>query len=371
MSEKNIHIIHNIPAPYRLPLFEALSEEYDLTVSFMKPSQPGRKWDPEVDAYEFNEQWLRYLTLGPLTLNYSLVLTLLRRNDDIYIVGDTAEGILTTLIVFLVAKIKGKRFVLWSGLIETDYDQETSQRGWEEVASSLFEAFVSACRSVLYSRADGVVAYSKKTQAYAEKKGADPRIITIGGQVTPAELLAEPQDEIEKDDEYVILFVGYLYDRKGVDVLVDAFLRLDISDIRLLIAGTGPEMDELQSMAAGEANIEFVGYIEDEQKAAYYSSADVVVLPTRHDPAAHVVNEALYYGTPVITTEADGSSTKVDDAGKVVEPDDSEELATAIETILCNDELRQNCAERARELGRRYTNPSVGIEPFIELIERL
>ena len=53
-----------------------------------------------------------------------------------------------------------------------------------------------------------------------------------------------------------------------------------------------------------DGQVHFVGVVAPER---YLSGADVCLLPTRYDPAAIVVGEALACGTPIITTSFDGS----------------------------------------------------------------
>lgn len=93
-----------------------------------------------------------------------------------------------------------------------------------------------------------------------------------------------------------------------------------------MIAGTGPFEEKLKKKASGDERIEFLGYISEQKKADYFDVADLFVLPTHHDPWGLVVNEAINYGTPVITTEAAGAKELLVEEN-IFAPRDTETLA--------------------------------------------
>jgi len=142
-------------------------------------------------------------------------------------------------------------------------------------------------------------------------------------------------------NEAVILFVGRLIYKKGVDILLEAFARVVQSvPSQLLIAGDGPERAKLQERATrlGIADrVHFVGFQQPKDLPKFYCAADFFVLPSRTEPWGVVVMEALASGVPVVVSSLVGCHPDVINdprVGRVVRPDDPQSLAEAIGDVL-------------------------------------
>jgi len=103
----------------------------------------------------------------------------------------------------------------------------------------------------------------------------------------------------------VLLFAGRLSEEKGIMELPELYCRVreSVPDLVLVIAGTGPA-ESLLREAMPEAC--FLGWVDHEQLPGVYSSADLLVLPSRFDTFSCVVLEALSCGLPVIAYETKG-----------------------------------------------------------------
>ncbi len=157
------------------------------------------------------------------------------------------------------------------------------------------------------------------------------------------------------DGERVALFAGNLIERKGVDVLVDAFARLRAEGTcdRLVIAGAGPQRDPLgerASVLGVSQAVEFEGPVEAGRLAHLMAAVDVFVLPSRAEPLGVVLLEAMACGTPVVASRVGGIPEIVGDrCGVLVEPDDAEALAAGIATVLSRgkEQYSDACLEAA------------------------
>ena len=154
------------------------------------------------------------------------------------------------------------------------------------------------------------------------------------------------------------LFVGRLVPDKGVDVLAAAYraYRAAAEDPwPLLVAGVGPLADEL----AGLEGVEMLGFVQPPDLPAVFERAGCLVLPSRHEPWAVVVHEAVSAGLPVVCTRRCGAATRlVLDGynGAVVSPDDVEGLARAMARIAAaGDDERRAMSVASQELSRQYT----------------
>jgi glycosyltransferase involved in cell wall biosynthesis len=182
-------------------------------------------------------------------------------------------------------------------------------------------------------------------------------------QAVESDLFATPVPEDERTaaraelgaagDVPLVLFVGRLEREKGVDVLLDAWGRANLAPGAVLaLAGEGP-----LAGAVGAPGVRALGHVPRARLPALYAAADVLVLPsvrtaTFVEPWGLVVNEAMHQGTPVITSDAVGAAAGglVRDGrnGLVVPAGDAGTLATAIEAIATNPELRGRLGEAAR-----------------------
>ena len=109
---------------------------------------------------------------------------------------------------------------------------------------------------------------------------------------------------IKKEYQKRFLFVGRLSKVKNLEVIITIFNKL--KDYKLTIVGTGEDEKYLKSIA--NKNIIFLGAIENKDLKNKFHENDIFVLPSISEPWGLVVEEALYFGLPVIVSEYCGSS---------------------------------------------------------------
>lgn len=307
----------NIVSPYRLPLFEELEKDYDVTVWFHRETSEDRKWGAELENYSFDSVILKNFQVGPLTLNPGFFLKLLRHDFDVYFINENPSTFLSSFAILLAAKLKRKPVVIWSETIDTEKSQELPENPLKKIAVKSWRGFKETYRKILFKFSDRFVAFSQMAEEFLEKRGVPEEKIETQIQVMPEELLLPEPENQYLEEKYsgkkLILSLGYLEERKGVQDLIKAFRKIEDEKYRLVIAGTGPYEEELKNQAEGDERIEFVGYLSKQEKANYFDAADLFVLPTHHDPWGLVVNEALHYGTPVLTTKAAGAKELLDE----------------------------------------------------------
>jgi glycosyltransferase involved in cell wall biosynthesis len=109
----------------------------------------------------------------------------------------------------------------------------------------------------------------------------------------------------------VILFCAKLQPWKRPLDLLRAFAKANLENAFLVFAGEGPLRSQLESEAAtlGIANrVRFLGFVNQSQLPAVYTSADLMVLPSEYEPFAVVVNEAMCCGCPVMVSDHVGAA---------------------------------------------------------------
>lgn len=159
-------------------------------------------------------------------------------------------------------------------------------------------------------------------------------------------------------------FCGRIVEEKGIDILLKAYqvIQKRRGDVLLVIGG------DYQNVAGGSvypklkkfieknhiSNVEFIGKIREEKMEGFYSSLDVLVLPSINSLEAFgmVQIEAMFCGTPVVASDLPGVRTIVQNTGmgEIAKSNNAEELAYKIELILDHKELYQKSRKKIEEI---------------------
>lgn len=173
------------------------------------------------------------------------------------------------------------------------------------------------------------------------------------------------------------LFAGQMIERKGVDVLLDAFQSLvaENLDIELnLIGRQGGLPGWLAALdETTRKRITYSGFKQPNELPDCFAEADVFILPSRHDGWGVVVNQALGSGLPVITSTAAGAGRDlIGDGvnGLHVSPGDVMELAAAMRELASNHPQRQRMADAAK-ISSKEIDPEIAAERWIKVLESL
>ncbi|OGW27726.1 MAG: hypothetical protein A2X59_13010 [Nitrospirae bacterium GWC2_42_7] len=154
------------------------------------------------------------------------------------------------------------------------------------------------------------------------------------------------------ENDFVVLFVGSGFERKGVGHLIKA-VRSISEPVAVLIVGKGSE-NKLKEMV-GHQKVIFCGPQKNIER--FYAAADIFVFPTIYEPFGNVHLEALASGLPVITTKNSGAAEIIEDGknGFVVDvPEDFKAIAEKIKFFLDGDKLR-SAGENARRTAEKFT----------------
>ncbi|WP_278182571.1 glycosyltransferase family 4 protein [Vibrio misgurnus] len=147
-------------------------------------------------------------------------------------------------------------------------------------------------------------------------------------------------------------FIGELSKRKGIKDLIYAFALQDIKNAHLLIAGNGDvkQLSELCSNLGILDKVEFLGWVNHEQKLDLLTRTDVVVLPSYAEGLPMSILEAMSVGLPVITTSvgAVGDAVTHNIHGLLVQPGDIEQISLALNDLASNIDKRIKLGKAAK-----------------------
>lgn len=155
--------------------------------------------------------------------------------------------------------------------------------------------------------------------------------------------------------------VSRLDSAKRIDLVIDAFRRVK-GDARLVIAGDGPQREDLSRQARGDNRISFVGRLTEEELAGHYRTALAVAFVPYDEDYGLVTLEALAAGRPVVTVaDAGGVLEFVEDGvtGRVAAPE-ADSLAGAFQSLLDDPAAALRMGAAGRERVRKVTWPRLG-----------
>ncbi|NJN16668.1 MAG: glycosyltransferase family 4 protein [Oscillochloris sp.] len=170
-------------------------------------------------------------------------------------------------------------------------------------------------------------------------------------------------------DQALVFSVGRLVREKGLHLLIDAWPAINAAvPARLVIAGSGDQLDALKAQAAGlgmERLISFVGFITDDDRDRLYHAADLAVFPSLYEPFGIVALEACAAGCPVLVAATGGLAEVIDPdvTGIVVPADDVGALREGVQLALRDSPAAATRAEHALAMVRsRYTWPGIAAD---------
>ncbi len=158
------------------------------------------------------------------------------------------------------------------------------------------------------------------------------------------------------DNEKIVFFAGRIVYEKGIQVLLDAAPKIlqNYNDVKFVIAGRGPCLDDLRAQAErlGISNrVYFTGYLNDVQITKMYKAIDVAVFPSLYEPFGIVALEGMLAGAATVVSDAGGLneivSHRID--GMKSYAGNCNSLADSILEVLFNQDLCKQIAKNAHE----------------------
>ena len=171
---------------------------------------------------------------------------------------------------------------------------------------------------------------------------------------------------IPEEREDYILFAGTLIHRKGYDDLIKAFaaVAFKFPSWTLKLAGNGEIENgtELAKQLGIENQVEFLGWINGFEKDTAFRKASIYCLPSYSEGFPMGVLDAWAYNLPVVTTPVGGIPDVAIDNENIMlfNPGDIESLASRLESLMNDAELRNRMSEASRAFSNgRFSIPNI------------
>ena len=349
---KRVLFLTNYPSPYRVHFFDELGKYMDVTVLYSDRVEDMKHrnaaWFEEGEHRFQAVRLTPKMRVGRRYLCFDVLPWLKKKYDSIVVCGYSSP---TAVLAMAWLRLHRIPFYMEvdGGLIRQD---------------SKLKYFV---KKSLVCLANQWLSTGENTTRYLVHYGAREERVThypfsslyekdILEEVPSAEKKEAYRMMLGIEEKHMILAIGQFIHRKGFDVLMHAAKQLD-TDVGIYIVG-GETTDEYRKLREelGLLNVHFLSFQKKERLALLYKAADLFVLPTREDIWGLVINEALAYGLPTITTDRCVAGLDlIEDGvnGYVVPVGDADALAEKINVVLAAD--RQKMGAASLEKIRPYT----------------
>lgn len=331
-----LSILVNTIAPYRLPLYASLAQQFE-TVVLHGGMEPNRQWSFRSGA-SFDSRQVRtwqvprrkrtgtdgVCDVSYVHLNFGLLWEIPRSRPDVLLSNEL--GLRTVMALLYARTTRVPLWVWWGGTLHSERNICRSRR---------------VLRWCLTRSIDRWVSYGATSTEYLQTLGvAREDILQIQNCVEQERFLSAPKvasDWFPNDDWPVLLYVGQMIERKGVHKLIEACGRLQARGrtCTLVMVGSGCEFETLMDLAR-QHKLEHFHVLPEQPQAVLnqiYRRATALVLPTLEDVWGLVVNEALWAGCPVLCSTYAGCAPEIVPQSNVFDPMSPESFDAALERV--------------------------------------
>jgi glycosyltransferase involved in cell wall biosynthesis len=208
---------------------------------------------------------------------------------------------------------------------------------------------------------DPLIYVSETTRQAEIQAGRTPetRSLVIYNGINLERFARRSEKETKDAPPIVVTFVGRLDTQKGCDVLLNAIaqLPLDLPPVEFWLVGGGPREEELQQQAhqLGLKHVRFLGTRMDIPEIL--AASDIFVLPSRFEGMPVSLLEAMSAGLACLVTDVGENRRVIRDgvSGIVVEPENSQEISSAMLRLIRDDPLRERLSLEAWKDSKKYS----------------
>lgn len=310
-QNKQLIIVHNIIAPYKVILFNSLYKNIpNLKVIFIAETENRRDWEIDYGKLNFPYEVLfkgQIDSIGKLAIAHKTWTTLNLLKPSSLVICDYSN-IFGWASLFWGIRHKIK-MVFW---LDSTKDDRKHYFPKEQIKQLFLKHF------------DLFLAPGQKTQDYLEFMKVNSKQIVKTGYAVDNKFYLDKIMNLKdtqkknnpKNTKRNFLFVGRLSKEKNIITLLKAFNNLRSVDNKwgLIIIGDGPQKEDLliyiKNNNLGD-RVYLPGFIQQNDIVKYYSMSDVFILPSKSEPWGLVVNEAMLCNLPVIVSSRCGSASEL------------------------------------------------------------
>jgi len=265
-------------------------------------------------------------------------------------------------------------------ILSTDVHTIESRRADSKFTRALKRIVVSR----IFRNAGAVVTGSSGASVYVQSLGVPRERIFLGGNTVDNDWWSARAAEVDRQavrahwnippTATVALFCAKLQPWKRPGDLLEAFAAARAPDSFLVFAGDGPRRAELEQRAEELAiadRVRFLGFVNQTGLPGVYASADLLVLPSDHEPFGLVVNEAMLCGCAALVSDRVGAKfdlIREGETGCVFPCGDVPALSALLANLLSDPPRLRRMGVAAKERMKSWT-PERNIEAWVAAVE--
>ncbi len=359
MKNKAIYFYQYLP-PWRIDVFNEIGKYYELTIVFTNAESKGFTYNRNLLLSKLINIKTIFLNTG-IKIGSRVIRTGIRKiiqniNPDIIFSHEYSP---TSLFASLYKKEFNYKLVITTS---DNLNMAINTRGikfW--------------IRKFILNHSDFLIVYSDAVRSYYSNEFPNLKIGICPNIQNPSSLLENKKYfppiianyrknfGITNEDK-IILYIGRLVKVKGLDLLIDAFSKVQYQNYKLVIVGKGDMENQLKEQARNyniSDKVIFAGFFSGAELYAWYEIANYFILPSRYEPFGAVVNESLVFGCPVVASKYIGATDFLNENNSIIfDPLNSTDFKTSLE---------QACNRFAAKNNHRVNLMPVSFEQYVSV----
>lgn len=341
MERPKVLYIQGVLTKYNDPIYELMNEQVDLTLAYVEKTEVK---EPKYKVFQFPHR-----NIGPFVIHKQLKKII--NQFDVVIFSPHLRFIRTAIMPFLPHKPK---LISWDIGLHVSYNKKYNLTKDPDLKDRIFQSIQDHCDACIFYMPQPIE-YWKKYSKIDERK-----YFVAHNTVKVAEF--EKLQPIEKRDKF--LFVGTLYQQKGLGELIEAYAKAKESCNnlpKLYIVGKGPERDIIDSLIKEkglEEAVVMTGAIYEEDVLKEFFLTSLLCISPKQ--AGLSVQKSMGYGVPFVTRPdaiTGGERLDIIDKENGYFYETVEELTTILVKAVKNPVEIENMSNNARNYYLKYASP--------------
>lgn len=235
-----------------------------------------------------------------------------------------------------------------------------------------FHKLIGPFLRVIWHTADAVIANSNGLRDLALAFDSHTEIPIIPNGVDATRYTSESRAWTPTQ----LFSVGRIVYQKGLDLGLRALAQLQDLEWEWRIAGDGPQMDALKSLAQElgiSERVTFLGWQSREELTQWYHHSNLFLFPSRHEGMPNAVLEAMSSGLPVVATRIAGNDELVLDGvtGLLVNAEDVDSLRDGLSRLIVEEKMRMQMGQASRQrVAKEYSWENVARQ-YSEILKNI
>ena len=222
------------------------------------------------------------------------------------------------------------------------------------ILDNLYKCYYKLFSNLIFKTPKAITVYGKSISKYAKQVGAQNILIIP----TATNISSKPKTKSIRTEfkipktKKIILFVGLISTRKGIDRIIYAINKNRSEDIVALLVGSGPEHQKFENIVQKlnlEDKIIFTGSRKDIQN--FYHEADIFLFPSRGEGMPGAIMEAMTFKLPIITSKIPGTIDLVNKNSAIL----TNKYALNLKKLIRSKTLRTKLGKSAKLQSKYYT----------------